>query len=405
MRNRTIPSQAYHAVVIGAGYAGVLAASRLTQRKDVTVTLINPRRTFVERIRLHQYVVGSHAAVHDLREVLAERVNLVVDTATRIDAAARRVELAGGDSVDYDYLIYAVGSSSAEPAVPGAEHAYPIGTLEEAQRLQLALDKLADTAPVTVVGGGPTGIETAAELAGAGRDVRLLTGGLLGPSLHERGRAATAQRLAAVGVDVLDGPGSRVQEVSADQVRLAGGRTIESALTVWTAGFDVPALARESGLSTDALGRLRTGERSVSLDDERIVATGDAAAPSDLPARMSCQAATQTGPQAADTVLALIAGKEPAPLAFAFVSQCLSLGRRDGLLQLTHLDDTARSTHLVGRPGAAIKELICSSIIWQVKLEARFPGRFSMRVGTAARRRALAAAEQPPVPATTAGEL
>ena len=46
-------------VVIGGGYAGVMAANRLTQRDDVTVTLINPRPTFVERIRLHQLVGGS----------------------------------------------------------------------------------------------------------------------------------------------------------------------------------------------------------------------------------------------------------------------------------------------------------------------------------------------------------
>ena len=58
-------------VVIGGGYAGVMAANRLTQRDDVTVTLINPRRSFVERIRLHQLVGGSNPAVVDYRDVLA----------------------------------------------------------------------------------------------------------------------------------------------------------------------------------------------------------------------------------------------------------------------------------------------------------------------------------------------
>ena len=401
MRNRTNPSQTWNAVVIGAGYAGVLAANRLTQRNDVTVTLINPRRTFVERIRLHQYVGGSHPAVHDLREVLADPVHVVVDTANRIDAAARRVELAGGGSVDYDYLVYAVGSRSATPAVPGAAHAYPIGTLEEAQRLQLALGELDHSAPVTVVGGGLTGIETAAELAETGRRVRLVTGGVLAATLHDRGRSSTTRRLAALGVQLLDGPTSRVHTVQPDAVLLADGRRLDSAVTIWTAGFSVPALAGDSGLSTDALGRLRTDESWVSLDDERIVATGDAAAPSDLLVRMSCQAAVQSGPQAAETVLALIARQHPNRLSLAFVSQCVSLGRGAGLLQLTHLDDTARRTHLAGRPGAAIKELICSGIIWQLKLEARFPGRFTMRLTDPARRRALAAAPRGGISART----
>src|SRR5262249_13671664 len=81
-------------VVIGGGSAGVLAANRLTRRDDVTVTLINPRSTFVERIRLHQLVGGSYNPAHDYGEVLAERVQLVVDTVTQIDAAERSVALA-----------------------------------------------------------------------------------------------------------------------------------------------------------------------------------------------------------------------------------------------------------------------------------------------------------------------
>src|SRR4051812_48593611 len=102
-------------VVIGGGYAGVMAANRLTQRDDVTVTLINARPDFVERIRLHQLAGGTHEAVSDYRKVLGERIRLVVDTVTRIDATGRRVELASGDTAGYDYLIYAVGSGSADP--------------------------------------------------------------------------------------------------------------------------------------------------------------------------------------------------------------------------------------------------------------------------------------------------
>lgn len=63
-------------VVIGGGYAGVMAANRLTRRDDVTVTLINPRPTFVHRIRLHQLVAGTDKAVVDYQEVLAPDVRL-----------------------------------------------------------------------------------------------------------------------------------------------------------------------------------------------------------------------------------------------------------------------------------------------------------------------------------------
>jgi NADPH-dependent 2,4-dienoyl-CoA reductase/sulfur reductase-like enzyme len=78
-------------------------------------------------------------------------------------------------------------------------------TLEAAQRLRAALDKVWVTAPVTVVGAGPTGIETAAELAEQGRRVTLVCGGVLGPYLHTRGRRSVAKRLAELGVTVVDG--------------------------------------------------------------------------------------------------------------------------------------------------------------------------------------------------------
>ncbi|KIF02173.1 pyridine nucleotide-disulfide oxidoreductase, partial [Streptomyces sp. RSD-27] len=176
-------------LVVGGGYAGVMAASRLTRRDDVTVTLVNPRPDFVHRVRLHQLVGGTDPAVVGYHEVLADGVRLVVDTVERIDAAAARVELRGGGTRGYDHLVYAVGSGSADPRVPGAaEHAFPLATLEEARRLRPVLEAAPAQAPVTVVGAGPTGIETAAELAEEGRAVTLVCGGLLGPYLHARGR-------------------------------------------------------------------------------------------------------------------------------------------------------------------------------------------------------------------------
>ncbi|MFF3327297.1 NAD(P)/FAD-dependent oxidoreductase [Streptomyces sp. NPDC002889] len=362
-------------VVIGGGYAGVMAANRLTQRDDVTVTLINPRPTFVERIRLHQLVGGSHDAVVDYREILAEGIRLVVDTVTRIDGAERSVTLATGGTVGYDYLIYAVGSGSADPRVPGAaEFAYPIATLEEARRLRPVVDTAPARAAVTVVGAGPTGIETAAELAEEGRTVTLVCGEVLGPYLHPRGRRSVAKRLTKLGVTVLEGPDAKVTAVTRDVVQLSGGRKLPSEVTIWTAGFGVPDLAGRSGLSTDALGRLLTDETLTSVDDVRIVAAGDSAAPSDLPFRMSCQAAVQLGPQAAETVLSRIAGEQPAPINVGFVSQCISLGRRAGILQFADKDDTAKRYYLGGRPGAKLKEFICKGTVWQLAYEARNPG-------------------------------
>ena len=140
-------------VVIGGGYAGVIAANHLRLNPDVAITLINPRPKFVERIRLHQLVTGSDDAVVDYPDVLGADVRLLVDTAERIDVPARTVTLGSGDTIGYDYLIYAVGSMGAAPSVPGAaEFAHPISELEHAEPLRAAVTEVHPGAPVTVVG-------------------------------------------------------------------------------------------------------------------------------------------------------------------------------------------------------------------------------------------------------------
>ena len=381
-------------IVIGGGYAGVLAANHLRLDENVDITLINPRAKFVERIRLHQLVTGSDDAVVDYSELLGDGIHLTFDSVTRIDAPRRRIELARGDELSYDYLIYAVGSHGATPVVPGAaEFAYPISELEHAERLRTALEAADPSAPITVVGAGPTGLEVAAEFAEEGRSVTLVCGPVLGPYLSVRGRRAAARRLNRLGVAVIDGPGATATEVHSGSVTLADGREIASAVTIWTAGFGVPDLAARSGLTTDATGRLLTDETLTSVDDRRIVAAGDAAAPSNLPLRMSCQAAIPLGAQAANTVLSRIAGTEPKRLNQAFTGQCISLGRGGGLVQLAHLDDTVMPLYLGGRTAAKIKEAVCKGTVTFLQREARKPGSYFWLKG-GKRQQQLASAPQ-----------
>jgi NADH dehydrogenase len=367
--------QRTHIVVIGGGYAGTLAANHLRLNADtVDITVVNPRPVFVERIRLHQLAAGSGSAAVDYGSVLGEGIRLLVDNAEQIDTAAGTVELSSGTVLDYDYLIYAVGSIGVVPAaVSGAtEFAYPIAEFEQAERLRSALDELHPAAPVVVVGAGLTGIETASELAEQGRQVHLVCGGTLGPSLSRPGRRSVAKWLRRLGVEVLET--ATVSEVRADAVVLADGAILLSALTVWTAGFGVPELAARSGLHTDTLGRLLTDETLTSVDDPRIVAAGDAAAPSGQPLRMSCQAALPLGAQAANTVLSRIAGTPPAVVNQAFTGQCISIGRKYATIQLARPDDTPLNLFVGGRVAAFVKEAVCKGTVWGLRKEAADPG-------------------------------
>ena len=378
-------------VVIGGGYAGVMAANRLTQRDDLNVTLVNPRASFVHRIRLHQMVAGSGDAVAGFDEVLAEPVRLVVDTATRIDAPGCRVDLASGKTIGYDHLVYAVGSAGAVPTVPGAaEFAHPVATLEEVARLRPVLETAPTTAAVTVVGAGTLGIEVAAELAEAGRTVTLVCGGVLGPYLHRRVRRSVARRLAKLGVTILDG--SPATAVTTTAVRLLNGREVPSEVTIWAAGFSVPDLAVRSGLSTDPDGRLLTDETLTSVDDARIVAAGDSAAPSGVPLRMSCQSANPLGAHAADTVLHRIAGEEPALIDIGFFGLCVSLGSHAATVQLASRNDTAKPFSVGGRLGLKVKVTSYTGLIEHLAREARDPGSFTWKVKDTGRAERLRAA-------------
>jgi NADH dehydrogenase len=145
-------------------------------------------------------------------------------------------------------------------------------------------------------------------------------------------------------------------------------------VTIWTAGFGVPQLATDSGLRTDAIGRLLTDETLTSLDDPRIVAAGDCASPSGVPLRMSCQSASPLGAQAANTVLSRIAGTAPADIDQAFAGACISLGRKSGILQFARKDDTAVNPYFTGRFVASIKEAVCKSTLWTMRREAAKPG-------------------------------
>lgn len=389
----TFDSAQIKVVVVGGGYAGTVAANRLRLRPDLDITLINPRPVFVERLRLHQFAAGTHDATLDYDSLLGAGVRLVVDSVVRIDSATRTVELSAGAPLPYDYLVYAVGSTAAMPAtIPGAaEFSYPIAELEHAQRLRNELSELGTHAPVVVVGGGLTGIETAAELVEQGRPVTLVAGGRLAPNFSAPARRSVSRWLNRSGVDVLED--ARVSEVRRDGVVLADGRMLPSAITVWTAGFGVPELAARSGLRTDALGRLLTDETLTCVDDARIVAAGDAVAPSGRPLRMSCYAAQPLAAQAADTVLARIAGTVPAVLDVAFVACTVGLGAHAGALQFSRRDDTPVGFYLGGRVAGRIKERVgIAGPVATIRKEARKPGSIPSFLGLG-RRKHLPVAE------------
>jgi NADH dehydrogenase len=352
---------AHRIVVLGAGYAGQIVAKLAARRTGAHVTLVNARDRFVERVRLHQLAAGEPLREVPLRDLLhGTGVELVVDRVTGVDADQRTVQLAQADRpLRYDTLVYALGSQADTDGVPGAAvHAHAVAGHAEALALR---DRLRESSVVAVVGGGLTGIEAAAELAEARPElkVRLVTSGILGGALSQRGRRHLQRAFCRLGVDVQDH--AQVTEVRADGVLLADGRHVAADTVVWTTGFRVPALAAEAGFAVDRTGRMLVDGTLRSISHPDVYGVGDAEAahrPGGQELRMACATGMPAAHRAAVAITDRLAGREPRPLRFRYVNQCISLGRRDGLIQFVRADDDPREAVLTGRPAALYKEAI-----------------------------------------------
>ncbi|HEY0451675.1 NAD(P)/FAD-dependent oxidoreductase [Actinophytocola sp.] len=366
-----------HIVVLGAGYSGQVAANLAARRADAKVTLVNDRDRFVERVRLHQLAAGQELRERSLADLLrGTGASLVVDRVTGIDPGAHTVELAAGEPLHYDTLIYALGSRADLESVPGvAEHAFTVAGAEHAARLR---ERVAAGGTAVVVGGGLTGIEAATELAESHPElkVRLLTGDVLGSRLSERGRRYLRRSFGRLGIEIRDE--TRVASVRADGVLLAGGEHVAADFVVWTTGFTVPPLAREGGLAVDPAGRMIVDDTMRSVSHPDVYGIGDAAAvrrADGQELRMACATGLPAAQATVRAITARLAGREPTPFRFRYVNQCISLGRRDGLIQFVRGDDSPREAVLTGRFAALYKEIIVRGAL-QVQRHPGLPTSF-----------------------------
>lgn len=239
-------------VVLGAGYAGAIAAGRLARRlrrEEVAVTLVNAEPDFVERIRMHQLATGQDLRPRPLGEIFAGTgVELRIARVTGVDADRRTVAVESADGAGelaYDTLVYALGSGWNDQGVPGtAEHAHEIAGRPGALRLRERLAGLGAGQPVVVVGGGLTGLEAATEIAEArpDLDVALAARGGLGDWLSPKGRRHLREVFGRLGITAHEN--AAVTAVEADRVLTADGGAIPAAVTVWATGFAVHPIAK-----------------------------------------------------------------------------------------------------------------------------------------------------------------
>lgn len=329
-------------VILGGGYAGALAAARIGKKQRVT--LIEQADGLVERIRLHQVAAGDDIPPVSYGQLFRGLdVDVIRARVERIDREGKHVMLSDGESVPYTELIYALGSMVDAPP-----DAFALRGPESAKALRRKLQAM-ESGRVAIVGAGLTGIELAAEIAERfpALHVSIVARGALGEGLSDKAARHLRSWFEEHRIEVLH-------------------RVPEAEIVVWCAGFGVATIARDAGLAVDERGRLLVDEH-LRTSDPSIFAIGDAArvAHAGGELRMACATAMPMGAYVADYLL----GETDEPFRFGYVTLCISLGRRDGIIQPRHADDSSRASALTGRAAAWCKELVCRYTILSIRLE------------------------------------
>ena len=357
-------------LIIGGGFGGLSVARGLARAlrgtEDVGVALVD-HMNYTTFWPMVPSVIPSNAEVrhvaHSLRRILKPLgVEFFQDEVVGVDFEARRVKTAERD-YPYNYLVLAPGSRTTYFGTPGAEeNAMEVKGLRDALRVRNHVidcfeeaEHLDGQAPddlltFVVVGGGPTGVEAAADMHDLMFDVleddypnvkfdrvRVVlvnAGDQILKGLDSSLVNAARRRLAAQRIEVIND--AKVEEVRPDAVVISSGRTMPTRTTVWAAGIEPPPLVGNLDVQKDHRGRILIDQYLRVKGRPGVYAVGDCTSIQydGPPVPALAQAAEQEGKRAAANLVA--ENKNQAPVAFRYrsVGQLVDLGEGSALVDI-----------------------------------------------------------------------
>ena len=354
-------------LILGGGFGGVGAAQKLKDA-DADVVLVDRHDYHTFQPLLYQLATGlldTSGVGHSLRDLLERHDNTTIHKAavTGIDLAARQVSFEGMSPITYDYLVFGLGAAVNFFGTEGAvEHAFPMYTLPHAVRLKTHIlerweasdldpSLIADGAlNIVVVGGGPTGIETAGAVAelyrgdfsrdyrNVGQDdarVTLVEAGpelfpMFKPKLREYAAKALEDRTVEIKTGVT------VSAVSPTRVTLKSGDELKAHTLVWGAGLQGNDLVKSLG-ELQRGNRIGVGPDLTLADHPEVYVVGDVAAITDAKTEQVLpqlgSVALQSGEHAGETIARRIEGKDVKPFEYRDKGTMATIGRGAAVVQ------------------------------------------------------------------------
>lgn len=350
--------KSFEVIVVGGGFAGVAAVKALG-RNGVRVLLIDQNNYHQFQPLLYQVAtaqIGVSDVTRTFRGMFQRCRSATVLTArvAGVDVHAHTVTTSDGDTFQAQILVLASGAEANYFNTPGAEeHACALYSVTDAVRLGNAMVRALDAAQrgegaggihVVVVGGGPTGVETAGAIAenfkyvipkyfseglAARSSVHLvdMVPSVLAP-FSDKSKSYATTRLQRAGVQLKMGSG--VTEVRADGVDFADGTSLPSEIVVWAGGLKAGAVVAQSGLAQGRGGRIDVNPDLTAPGATGVYVLGDAANMTDargesLPQLASC--AQQAGKWAAGNIAADLHGGQRQPFAYVDKGYMAMIGR------------------------------------------------------------------------------
>ncbi|MFW6018812.1 MAG: NAD(P)/FAD-dependent oxidoreductase [Halapricum sp.] len=315
-------------VVLGSGYAGSGVIKRLEDELRGQADI-----TWISDIDYHLVLHEAHRCISDpsVQTKITIPIGAIKSPSTRfveghvetVDVDARHVELADGRTIDYDYLLVAIGSQTAFFGLDGLEkHAHTLENLEDALGIHDAVRDAAregdhgDPARVVIGGAGLTGIQVAGEVARFRDEVDapleiMLVEGLdsILPNSDSELQEALRRRLEKR--DVRIRTGEFIGAADEDTITV-GDERIDYDVLVWTGGITGHEEMARVDLEKDHDSNRVTVETTFQTDDDRVFAIGDAALvdqPSGEPVPPNAQAAWEAAEVAGENVARAIRGQ------------------------------------------------------------------------------------------------